>query len=197
MKKGCLVALLAGVFVSSAVLVMFIVLGNRADRQSLGFTPPPENITVQIKHDKFSGQTIYSVGPLLVSFNEKADEPLLMAVNIHYVEGNKKPLRAVLLFTAKTVNVGELKYQPGDLVYALADGERVISEQLTMLKDEVPYWGSIDRLQGFTLDTSGQVLEKLAKAKKVEFRVSRTEFRFKPEHQKALGALLAEASKGS
>lgn len=196
MKKGCLIAILIPVVLIGGLFVLFIALGNRTNNQPRVFTPPQENRTVQTKDDKFSGQKVYIVGPLLVSFDEKIDEPLLMTFNMHYTEGSKKPFRTVILFSAKTVDIGERKYQRGDIVYALAAGERLISEPLQMLKDETAYWGSVDRLQGFTVDTTPQVFEKLANAKHVEFRVGATEFEFKPEHQEALRAMLAAARKG-
>ena len=75
-------------------------------------------------------------------------------------------------------------------MYALTDKERFTFGGIQMLQDEKARWGSIERLQGFTVDTSPQVLQKLASAGKVEFRVNTTEFTLKPEHQEALLALL-------
>lgn len=186
---------------SMGILMIFglwlaVILGCKlsGDRnQNISFNPPPENRTVQVQTDKFSGQSVYTVGLLLVSFDEKIDEPLQMTVNIFFTESNKKPFRTMLLFTAKTFDIGEKKYRRGDTVYALADGERVIAGQIQMHKDETAYWGSVDRLQGFTVDTTPQALQKLASASNVEFRVSVTEFTLKPEHKEALRTLLERA----
>lgn len=177
-------------------LWLVIILGCRFSgdkNQNIKFNPPQENKTVQVQTDKFSGQSVYTVGPLLVSFDEKIDEPLQMTFNVFFTEGSKKPSRTMLLFTAKTIDIGEKKYRRGDIVYALADGERVIAGQIQMHKDETAYWGSVDRLQGFTVDTTPQALQKLASTSNVEFRVGGTEFTLKPEHKEALRALLERA----
>jgi hypothetical protein len=173
------------------VLWLVAILGCKfSNDKEIKFDPPQENRTIQVRTDKFSGQSAYIVGPLLVSFDENIDELLQMTFNIYFTEGNKKPFRTVILFTAKTVDIGEKKYRRGDTVYALADGERVIAGQIQMQKDETAYWGSVDRLQGFSVDTTPQALQKLANAATVEFRVSGTEFTLKPEHKEALRALL-------
>jgi hypothetical protein len=194
MKKGCLIATLVPLILVGAAFVLFIAMSNRAGKEPVVFKPPPENLTVRKEFDKFSGLEMYTVGPLLAAYDAQTDEPLTMGFDLFFSEDKKKPFRASIVFTAKTVDVGEPRYRRGDLVYALADGERVISAPLQMLKDERS-WTSIDRVQGFVVDTTPEVFEKLGQATKVEWKVATTEFTLKAEHQQALREMLKEAKR--
>jgi hypothetical protein len=142
-----------------------------------------EKLDVQTGHDRFEGVLTVLVGPILLKDASETDR---IAMVIASVADEKPPIR----YTSPSFRfvVSSRDGNPTLRIIFLADEERVEFPETSLVKRDVLAGGVLEM---WDVTTSLDLLNKLAKAKKVEGRVGTSEFTMKDEQIKALRAFVS------